>query len=79
MKKESFDYSDVDELLFGRKVSIGLKSNFTLSGVVKYVDEEVLVLVVEPTSNLDIETEVSHTIVDRDDVAYIQFKTEKSK
>lgn len=77
--KAKFDYSDVDHVLMGRQVNIGLKSNYTLSGEVRFLDEDIMVLVVEPTSILDIEAKIHHTIVDRDDIAYIQFKSDRSK
>jgi hypothetical protein len=79
MKKQELDYSDIEKLLDGRTVVVGLKGGTNLSGVVRYMSDTVLVLVNEPTSTLDIEDKNIHTIVNADRVDFVQFKTERKK
>jgi len=77
MVKEKLNYSNSAKLLIGRKVIIGLKGGTNLSGDVDYIDKDIIVLVVAPTSTLDLETKVVHTIVMTSRIDFIQFKTER--
>ena len=72
------DYSD-QKLLLGKTVIVGLKSGTSLTGEVRYLDETTLVLVTEPTSALDIETRISHNIINAERIDFIQFKTDRQK
>ena len=76
MKK--LDYTNPD-LLFDREVVVALETGTNLSGKVKYVSDDVLVLVNEPTSSLEIETNVVHTVINPEHVCFIQFKTKLDK
>lgn len=78
-KKTEFDYSDPTELLIDRLVIVGINGGTNLSGVVRYADDRTLVIVSEPTSALDIETQVVHTVVNTDRIDFIQFKTPRDK
>lgn len=75
-KKTELDYSK-PELLLGRNVLVGLKSGTNLGGEVRYLDEDTLVLVTEPKSKLDIETQVVHTVINAERIDFIQFKTDR--
>lgn len=77
--REQFDYSNLNELFDGRNVVLSLKGGTTLGGEIRYFDDDVLVLVAEPKSALDIETKIVHTIVYKEKVEFIQFKTDKQK
>ena len=76
-KTEELDYSNVQELLTGRMVIVGLKGGTNLTGEIRFMNEETLVLVTEPKSALDIETQVVHTVVNAERIDFIQFKTER--
>ena len=76
-KTEELDYSNVQELLTGRTVIVGLKGGTNLTGEIRFMNEETLVLVTEPKSSLDIETQVVHTVVNAERIDFIQFKTER--
>lgn len=77
--KVEFDYSIPNELLLNKKVVIGLKSGTNLTGDIRYIDASSIVLVTEPTSTLDIETKVVHTLLYTNNVDFIQFKTDRRK
>ncbi len=74
-KKTEVDYSDLYELFLNRSVIVGLQDGVNLQGDVRYYDDNVLVLVTEPTSKLDIETKVVHTVVSQSQINFVQFKT----
>jgi len=74
-KKTQLDYSDPQELLVGRQVVVAFKGGTNLGGEVRYLDVDTLVLVTEPKSALDIETQVVHTVINMERVDFIQFKT----
>ena len=78
-KKTGLDYECFHDLIKGRDVNVGLKSGAVLSGEVRYVDSEILVLVTEPKSKLDIETQVVHTVVYQEKVDFVQFKTDRQE
>ena len=75
MSKERLNYAELD--LLGKEIHVTLKSGVALSGEVKFLSKDVLVLVREPKSSLDIETDVVHTIVQRSEVVVTQFKTKR--
>lgn len=77
-KKKELDYSS-PEILLGRTVIVGLTGGTNLTGEVRQVDTDTIVIVSEPKSALDIETQVVHTIVNVERVDFIQFKTEREK
>lgn len=74
-KKPEVNYNDLYELFLNRTVIVGLKDGVNLTGDVRYFDDEVLVLVTEPKSSLEIETQVVHTVVYQKNVNFVQFKT----
>lgn len=76
-KTTVLDYSNVQELLNGRTVIVGLSGGTNLTGDVHYMDDETLVLVAQPKSKLDIETQVVHTVVNAERIDFIQFKTDR--
>jgi hypothetical protein len=78
MKKKELNYANMEELLTDREVVVGLKGGTNLGGKVRYIDEDGIVLVNEPTSTLDIELKVSHTIINKDRIDFIQFKTDRT-
>lgn len=78
-KKVELNYSNQTELLLNRTVIVGLKGGTNLTGEVRFMDEDTLVLVTEPTSTLDIETKIVHTLVPFKQVDFIQFKTDKKQ
>lgn len=78
-KENKLNYSKLDELFLERLVVVGLKGGTNLSGVVHHVGPDSLVLVTEPKSSLDIETQIVHTVVMKSNVDFIQFKTERGK
>lgn len=78
-KKTELDYSNPQELFIGRAVVVGLKGGTNIAGDVRFLDEESLVLVTEPKSTLDIETQVVHTVINLANVDFIQFKTQREK
>jgi len=75
-KKTEIDYSN-PELLLGRTVIVGVTGGMNVQGEVRFVDEGSIVVVTEPKSKLDIETQVVHTIIGLHRVDFIQFKTER--
>lgn len=77
-KKTELDYSD-PKILMGRTVVVGLKGGTNLAGEVRFMDTDTVVIVSEPKSALDIETQVVHTVVNLESVDFIQFKTERVK
>ena len=78
-KKQVLDYSNTEKLLLDRTVIVGLKGGTNLTGDIRYIDASTIVLVTEPTSTLDIETKVVHTVVNAANVDFIQFKTDRKK
>lgn len=76
---EKLDYGDLNKLFDGRNVVLSLKGGTTLGGEIRFFNDEVLVLVAEPKSALDIETKIVHTIVYKEKVEFIQFKTDKQR
>lgn len=72
---KEFDYSDTTKLLLDREVIVCLKNGTNLDGQVRFVSEERIVLVKEPTSALDLTDFVAHNIVNAAEIAFIQFKT----
>lgn len=75
-KKEVFDYT-APGLLVGRDVIVGLNGGTNLKGEVRHADSDVIVIVAEPKSTLDIETQVVHTIVNVERIDFVQFKTDR--
>jgi hypothetical protein len=77
--KAVFDYSNNEELLLGREVVIGLKSGTNVGGEVRFINGNTIVVVNEPSSTLEIETQIVHTIVNLVEASFIQFKTKIEK
>lgn len=75
-EKTVFDYSST-ELLVGRTVIVGLTGGTNIQGEVRFIGAETIVLVSEPKSTLDIETQVVHNIINRNRIDFVQFKTER--
>jgi hypothetical protein len=71
------DYTEFYDWLPGKEVNVGLVSGAVLGGAVEYIDQEIIVVVMRPTSLLDIETKVNNTIVYQSQVNYITFKTDR--
>lgn len=76
VKKTDFDYGN-PALLLGRTVIVGLNGGTNIQGEVRFMDDEAIVVVTEPKSTLDIETQVVHTVINLNRVDFIQFKTER--
>ena len=73
-EKKEFNYADLHSLLLNREVIVSLKNGTALDGQVRFISDERLVLVKEPTSSLDITTETAYSIVNAAEITFIQFK-----
>jgi small nuclear ribonucleoprotein (snRNP)-like protein len=76
---KKLDYSNIEKVLLDRTVIVGLKGGTNLTGDIRHIDDTTIVLVTEPTSTLDIETKIVHTVINAANVDFIQFKTDRKK
>lgn len=76
MAKKKFDYTS-PELLLGRTVIVGITGGMNVQGEVRHMDDQTIVIVTEPKSALDLETNVVHTMINLHRVDFLQFKTER--
>lgn len=78
-KQKELKYEFFHDWLVGYNVNVGMKSGTVLQGEVRHIDKDIVVLVTEPKSVLDLETKIIHTILYNERIDFIQFKTDKKK